>query len=55
MRLRRVPDDDASAGISSMIIFIALVLVSAVVAIVLITFGQELFKIHLLMQRIRAM
>jgi len=44
MRLRRVPDDDASAGISSMIIFIALVLVSAVVAIVLITFGQELFQ-----------
>ena len=44
MRLRRVPDDDASAGISAMIIFIALVLVSAVVAIVLVTFGQELFQ-----------
>ena len=33
-----------SVGISSMIVFIALILVSAVISIVLISFGQEIFN-----------
>ena len=44
MRQRRNYNNSASAGISAMIIFVALVLVSAVVSITIVSFGQQIFK-----------
>lgn len=44
MRRLNTEEDSGSAGIGAMIIFVALILVSAVVSIVLISFGQELFE-----------
>ncbi|RAH15984.1 MAG: hypothetical protein CMB56_002010 [Methanobacteriota archaeon] len=43
MRRCNVRNNCGSAGISSMIVFIALILVSATLAVILIRFGQELF------------
>ena len=44
--MRRVCSDEntGSAGISAMIVFVALVLVAAVVSIVMIKFGQVIFN-----------
>ena len=39
-----MPNDFASVGISAMITFIALVLVSAVISIALVSIGQEIFQ-----------
>lgn len=44
MRQRRNYNIFASAGISSMIIFVALILVSAIVSITMVSFGQQIFK-----------
>ena len=44
MRHRRNYNNVAEAGISAMIIFVALVLVSAVVSITIVSFGQQIFK-----------
>ncbi len=38
------PNNSASAGISAMIVFVALILVSAVISIVIVSLGQEIFQ-----------
>jgi len=44
--MRRVPtcDNSASMGINAMIVFVALVLVSAVISVVILTLGQQIFQ-----------